>query len=346
MAAYSKGLSHILKVRRRREADAGRMNEKNDWLYEVFPPRLRELLRRAGPDTEKLQEVRLRRGRPLLLRFDGREYGIVREGRLTDRPEGGICVSQEELEETLKCVSGYSLYAFDEEMKQGFLTVPGGHRIGVAGKLVMEGAKVQCIRHISGINIRLSHQIRGCADGVLRYLVSNGRLGHTLIVSPPRCGKTTLLRDLIRQISDGTPWLAGQTVGVVDERSELAGTYLGEAQNDLGMRTDVLDGSPKAEGMMMLLRSMSPQVIAVDELGSEADSYALENAFYCGCRLIATAHGTSLEDIRRKPLFRKMARMRMFERYIVLGGDPAGSVREILDEQGNVLYYGQSGKGG
>ena len=155
-----------------------------------------------------------------------------------------------------------------------------------------------------------------------------------------RCGKTTLLRDVIRQVSDGTGWLAGLTVGVVDERSELAGTYLGEAQNDLGMRTDVLEGAPKAEGVMMLLRSMSPQVIAVDEIGSDADGYALENVFHCGCRLIATAHGTSLEDIRRKPFFR--AREQMFERYVVLEGNPVGSVREILDGQGNVLYRRQA----
>lgn len=314
------------------------MDSGENAFHELFASRLRMLLQKAGPDLKKLQEVRLRVGRPLLLQYDGKEYGLTKDGRLTAEGAQGIRVSRAELDETLEYVSGYSLYAFDEEMKQGFLTVPGGHRVGVAGRIVMEGGNVQCIRHISCVNIRLSHEVRGCADGVMRHLVSEGTLCHTLIVSPPRCGKTTLLRDLIRQVSDGTELLAGMTVGVVDERCELAGSYLGEAQNDLGMRTDVLEGAAKAEGVMMLLRSMSPQVIAVDEIGSGEDSYALENVFHCGCRLIATAHGTSLEDIRKRPLLRRMAEEQLFDRYLVLEGNPAGSVREILDGQGNCLY--------
>lgn len=317
------------------------MSGRMESIYGILALRLREIVRRTGLDPEKLQELRLRSGQPLFLRYEEREYAVSPEGILTDQPEQGIRVSREEIKETLEYVSGYSMYAFDEELKQGFLTVPGGHRVGVAGKLVVEDGRIQCIRHISCVNIRLSHQVPGCADVVMRYLVSGGALCHTLIVSPPRCGKTTLLRDLIRRISDGSPWLAGQTVGVVDERSELAGAYLGEAQNDLGMRTDVLEGAPKAEGMMMLLRSMSPQVIAVDEIGSSADGYALENVFHCGCRLVATAHGTSLEDIRRKPLLQRMAQEQMFERYIVLGGNPVGGVREIADGQGNILYRGE-----
>ena len=314
------------------------MGGQKDSFYGIFSTRLREILQKADLDLGSLQELRLRSGRPVLLQYGGYEYGLLPDGALTREAARGVCISRPELEETLEHISGYSLYAFDEELRRGFLTVPGGHRIGVVGKLVLEDGKVQCIRHISCMNIRLSHQIRGCADEVLGHLVVGGTLCHTLIISPPRCGKTTLLRDLIRQVSDGTRWLAGMTVGVVDERSELAGAYLGEAQNDLGMRTDVLEGAPKAEGMMMLLRSMSPQVIAVDEIGSSADSYALENVFHCGCRLIATAHGTSLEDIRRKPLFHRMAQEQMFERYVVLEGDPAGSVREILDGRGNCLY--------
>lgn len=315
---------------------------QEDAFYGIFAQRLREILQKCRMDLAKLQEVRLRTGRPVLLQYDGREYGILADGTLSGDVPHGICVTGRELEETMECVSGYSLYAFDEELKQGFLTVPGGHRIGVAGRLVLEEGRVRCIRHISYVNIRLSHQVPGCADAVMKYLISDGMLCHTLIISPPRCGKTTLLRDLIRQISDGTPWLEGLTVGVVDERSELAGAYFGIAQNDLGMRTDVLEGGSKAEGMMMLLRSMSPQVIAVDEIGSSEDSYALENVFHCGCRLIATVHGTSLEDIRRKPLLRKMVQEQMFGRYIVLEGSPAGSVREILDSRGQILYRRQA----
>ncbi len=307
-------------------------------FYGIFARGIREILQKSGLDLSRLQEIRLRADRPLLLRYESLEYGVTPEGALTKRPECGVCVNSRELEETLEHVSGYSLYAFDEELKQGFLTIPGGHRVGVAGRLVMEDGRVRCIRHISYVNIRLSHQVKGCADSVMRYLVSGGQLCHTLVISPPRCGKTTLLRDMIRQISDGTPYLGGMTVGVVDERSELAGAYLGMPQNDLGLRTDVLEGGLKAESMMMLLRSMSPQVIAVDEIGGSEDCRALENVFHCGCRLIATVHGVSFEEIKKRPLLRGMLREQMFERYIVLEGDPAGSVREILDEQGQRLY--------
>lgn len=315
-------------------------------FYGIFALRIREILRKSRLDLAKLQEIRLRAERPVLLRYENREWGVTAEGVRTERAEHGVCISRRELEETLEHISGYSLYAFDEELRQGFLTIPGGHRVGVAGRLVVEDGRTRCIRYISYVNIRLSHQVPGCADAVMRYLVSGGRLCDTLVISPPRCGKTTLLRDLIRQISDGTPYLDGMTVGVVDERSELAGAYLGMPQNDLGLRTDVLEGGPKAESMMMLLRSMSPQVIAVDEIGGSEDCRALENVFHCGCRLIATVHGTSLEEIRRRPLLRALLEGQRFERYIVLEGNPSGSVREILDEQGRCLYRRQPARRG
>lgn len=310
-------------------------------FYGLFAVRLRDILKKGSLDLEKLQEVRLRVNCPMLFWYNGREYALDECGVLTDHASKGCNVVREDLNETLECISGYSLYAFDEEMKQGFLTVPGGHRIGVAGKIVMENGKIQCIRHISYINIRLSHQVIGCADRVMPHLLLNGEVCHTLIISPPRCGKTTLLRDIIRQISNGGPQMAGKTVGVVDERSELAGSYMGIPQNDLGMRTDVLECCSKSEGVMMLLRSMAPQVIAVDEIGNSEDGYALERVFHCGCKLIATVHGTSVEDIGKKPLLHKMMREGMFERYIILAKSSVGKVKEIIDNCGTVLYHSQ-----
>ena len=159
---------------------------------------------------------------------------------------------------------------------------------------------------------------------------------HTLLISPPRGGKTTLLRDLIRQISDGNKWVKGCTVGVVDERSEIAGCYHGIPQNNMGMRTDVLDGCPKAEGMLMLVRSMSPQVIAVDEIGTAEDVQSIKYAMHCGCRMIATVHGETLEEIQRKPIFEQLIKEHYFERYVVLrNGRHIGEISGIYDAEGN-----------
>lgn len=315
--------------------------ERQEQYLQFFSPRIREILQKSGVRQEELQEIRMRAERPLLLLYKGKEYAVTKEGELTGEPCRGYRVSREDLRGTLECVSGYSLYAFDEEMKQGFITVSGGHRVGLAGKIIMEDGKIRCIRHISFLNIRLSHQIKGCADPVLPWVIDKGEVCHTLLISPPRCGKTTLLRDLIRQISDGSSYAAGKTVGVVDERSELGGSYLGIPQNDLGMRTDILDCCTKAEGMMMLLRSMAPQVIAVDEIGNERDSQAIESVIHCGCRLLATAHGNSLEDIRRRPLLARLLDQRIFERYIVLGnGSRPGEVRSVCDRYGKEMQGG------
>ena len=192
---------------------------------------------------------------------------------------------------------------------------------------------IRTLKNIAFINIRVAHEIRGAADGILPKLYKKGKFQNTLIVSPPGFGKTTLLRDLIRQISDGNTYGAGLRVGVVDERSELAGSYLGRPQNDLGMRTDVLDGCPKAQGMLLLLRSMSPQVIAVDELGGESDIEALNQLVSCGIRILGSVHGTNADDLRRKIL------PHAIERFVFIDHDEKGVRRySIYDEAYRLLY--------
>ncbi len=172
---------------------------------------------------------------------------------------------------------------------------------------------------------------------LLKYIRTEKWVANTLIISPPRCGKTTLLRDIIRQLSNGWANTQGLTIGVVDERSELAGCYQGIPQNDLGMRTDVLDCCPKSEGMQMLVRSMSPDVVAVDELGCEEDFKAVDSVIHCGCKLIATAHGSCLEDVLDQPFFYKLMGEKVFERYIILDkNDQAGCLKAVLDENGKV----------
>ena len=250
-------------------------------------------------------------------------------------------VTKEEVRETLDYVSHYSLYAYEQEMRQGFITIEGGHRVGVMGKVILENSMVKNLQYISSVNIRVAHEVIGCADQVMRYITKNREVCHTLILSPPRCGKTTLIRDIVRQISDGNQYVKGSTVGVIDERSELGGCYHGIAQNQLGMRTDVLDCCPKAEGMIMMIRSMSPQVIAVDEIGTFEDIHAIEYAMQCGCKMIASVHAMDMEEAKEKPVLGELIRKRRFERYIELGNDRhPGEIRNIYDERGSLLCSG------
>ena len=305
---------------------------KEDTILKVLPWDVRSIIQKEKLEFEYLQEIRLREGKPLIFLYHDTE---VIPGAKARRP---YLVTKDNIREMLEYISNYSLYACEQEMRQGFITIEGGHRVGLSGQAIMENGKVKNLKYISSVNIRVAHEMIGCADAVFPYIVCNRLLCHTLIVSPPGCGKTTLLRDLIRQISDGNEYIKGCSVGVVDERSELGGCYLGIAQNHLGTRTDILDCCPKAEGMIMLIRSMAPRVIAVDEIGTSEDIHAIEYAMQCGCRLIASVHSLDMDEASKKPILGDLIRRRMFQRYVVLGQDHGpGKIREIYDERGRVL---------
>ena len=313
---------------------------KREQLLKIFSRNIRGALSQTGIDFEQVQEIRLRIRAPLFICYKNREYYVTRDGRISQSLREAYQVSRQDLRETIELIGSYSLYAYEDEIRQGFITIQGGHRIGLAGKTVTEGETVRSMKYISFLNIRLAHEVKGCADQILPYIMQHGKVMQTLIVSPPRCGKTTLLRDLVRQISNGTEQREGITVGVVDERSEIGACYMGEPQNELGIRTDVLDCCPKAKGMMMLIRTMSPQVIAIDEVGSREELEAIEYASNCGCKMIATIHGSSMEDVKQKPVLRRMIEEKMFERYVFLDSHgQVGHIMGIFDAMGNPLYH-------
>ena len=318
------------------------MKEKG--ITYLFPAKIREILEKTGFNLEELYEIRLRVNAPMIVIYGGKEYFVAKDGRLTKNMQNVCMIEAEDLRETMEYVSNYSMYAFEEEIRKGFITIQGGHRVGIAGKTVLDGDKIKSLKYISYINLRLSHQIKGCATPILPYIMKKNNVCHTLIISPPMCGKTTLLRDLIRQVSDGNRYLEGKTVGVVDERSEIAACYRGIPQNDMGIRTDVLDGCAKHMGMQMMLRSMTPEILAVDEIGSRTDKEAIDAVMNCGCCLLATAHGASMEKMQMRPALRQMAEEKIFERYVILSRkNTVGKVEAILNADMDFLYQNHRG---
>ncbi|MCL5057604.1 MAG: stage III sporulation protein AA [Actinobacteria bacterium] len=305
----------------------------------VLPLKIRKIIPSVHSDLlVRLEEIRLRALRPLALGLDTGDVFINEAGTVVEDPEKAYLVSRDDVERCLGLVSGSSIYALEEEIKNGFITIPGGHRVGIAGKTVLESGRVRTLKYFSGVNIRISREVIGCARPLLPGIIDSegGTIRHTMIFSPPRCGKTTVLRDAVRMISDGIPELGlpGRAVGLVDERSEIAGCYCGIPQRNVGLRTDVLDGCPKAEGMTMLLRSMGPSVIATDEIGGHEDVRALEEVLNAGVRVIFTVHGSSLEELAARPALNYLFRLGVVECFVQLGRDKrAGVVKGIFDSK-------------
>ncbi|MCH5273388.1 MAG: stage III sporulation protein AA [Lachnospiraceae bacterium] len=299
-------------------------------IVQMLPEGLREIVMSSGIPEAELREIRLRVGRGLIIETADGEKLLAKNGRSVRLETEAYRVTKEDIKTVLELFTGYSVYAFEEELRQGYFTVEGGHRIGVAGRAVTENGRVLRMNYISFLNIRIAHECRNCSRELYNRLYGENRLYHTMIFAPAGCGKTTFLRDLIRLLSE-----SGTRVGVADERSELAASHHGIPQHDLGGRTDVMDGCPKAEAMQMLLRSMTPQVLAADEIGLPEDVLAIRAAAGSGCKVLASAHGGTLSEIQKNPMLRELWEERRFERYVRLEKSKKGfGIKAIYDAEG------------
>lgn len=316
----------------------------------ILPSTIRTAFFKLPPEKlEKVEEIRLRRRKPLMVVEGRTDYMVTPDGSTTEDPKSAYIVTDNDAEKTFQLISQSSIYAWEDEIKNGYITLKGGHRVGIVGKVVMEAEKIKTIKHVSGFNIRIARQILGAADETIPFVINEkGEFLNTMIISPPKAGKTTLLRDLIRQLSSGSYKLGskGFKIGVVDERSEIACCYEGVPQNDVGIRTDVLDGCPKPRGIMMLLRSMSPEIIATDEIGRPEDVEALEEAINAGVKLLTTAHGTDLEDLKRRPTIRRLIENQFFDRYLILGfSNGIGTLEKVVEGKDFRIIYDRNEKG-
>ena len=335
----------------------------------LFPIHLRGFMQELEK-LPNLEEIRVRIGQSFFLYAGEKEYVLVRKKKAEGQAKSGrkevqyaeayekeyqkeygafidsreilkmffkengkevYRMTEQDLLEMQNYISDYSLYAWQEELRNGFLTIQGGHRIGLAGGTTSQNGQISGISYLTFFNIRVAHERIGCAKEILPWLYADlfqNTVHNTLIISPPGAGKTTLLRDCIRSLSYGD-WgksddmcmeksVQGMKVGLVDERSEVAASYHGIPQNDIGPRTDVLDGCNKPEGIQMLLRTMSPQVIAVDELGTEQDFLAVEQAAYGGCKILGTVHAGSIKDLQEKPNLKRWCEKALFRRFVFI----------------------------
>lgn len=299
-------------------------------IFNILPYEIRKEIEDVN-DYSNLQEIRIKVNKPLILQIANKE-------KITC-----YIPTLEDLKIILNRMSNFSIYAFEEEIKQGYITIKGGHRVGICGDCVIENNRVKTIKNVASINIRICKEIKGCSNNVMPYLINDKDIFNTIIISPPKCGKTTLIRDIARNISEGVPKynFTGKKVCIVDERSEIAACYNGVPQLDVGLRTDILDNCPKYMGIMMAIRSMSPDVIICDEIGTYDDMNSILMALNCGVRLITTIHGYDINDLYDRDVFKKVMNNNVFDRAIILSGtENVGTIKYIYDLSKKEIIWG------
>ncbi|TRM12680.1 stage III sporulation protein AA [Lentibacillus cibarius] len=297
-------------------------------ILRLFPERMKwAIQKKISNRWGAMQEIRFRLHRPVELVFD--DHAEWLEHLQPTRKDGTFVLNQ---------LSEFSLYRMEDELREGYVTIEGGHRVGLSGKVNTLHGQVKAIQNIASFNIRIAKQKIGSANSLIPYLYRQHYLS-TLLVGPPQTGKTTLIRDIARLIGTGWGSVAARKVGIVDERSEIAGSKKGIPQHDLGVRTDVMDACPKDEGMMMMIRSMSPELLIVDEIGSASDVAALMEAVNAGVTVICTIHGDSLETLKKRPSLQPLFEHDVFRRFVVLNRQKKpGDIHRIYNSDEENLW--------
>lgn len=320
------------------------MKKLSEEILNSVSPNLREKIINIQKNDLNIEEIRLRTQKPLIVNFNNKDYFYNNSRKCLDNKNTDpYIVTREDIDTTFQLMCKYSIHSFIDDIKKGFITLKGGHRVGIVGKVIIEDGQVKNIKHISSLNIRVSREVKNCSEKVLNHIIKGPReVNNTLIISPPQCGKTTLLRDIVRNISTGNKekGFDGIKVALIDERNEIAGSYLGVPQMDIGIRTDVIETCPKDIGITMLLRAMSPNLIVTDEIGSEKEIKALYTALNGGVSLITTVHGDSIEDIRERKELSKLLDKELFKKVIILSAKKGpGTVEKIYDLEEKRWYF-------
>ncbi|WP_017472290.1 stage III sporulation protein AA [Amphibacillus jilinensis] len=296
-----------------------------DQLIALFPEHYHQKLKMLSNDWNDIEEIRVRINRPLEI-IKQATYKMF-EDMVVNELDGQFILNQ---------LSEYSRYRLEEELRNGYITIAGGHRVGITGKTVLQHGAVKQIQSISSFNIRVAKQKMGCANQMIKHIKANFSYYNTLVIGPPQSGKTTLLRDLSRLIGNGWGNSAAMKVGIIDERSEIAGCKNGIPNYQIGLRTDILDGCPKKEGMMMMIRSMSPDVLIVDEIGSQDDCFAIQEAIRSGVSVICSAHSDSYINLKKRKPLRSLLEQQYFDRFILLGRHQRNQT-QVLNSKGQVI---------
>lgn len=308
------------------------MNDKVKNILKFFPDNINKILNEnIGNKLNELEEIRIRVQKSIILKFNDTERIIE------------YIVSPDEILNILQLICENSIYSYQNQIAEGFITVEGGHRVGIAGSCVIENNHVINIDYINSLNFRVSKQIIGCSNHILKYIldIKNNTVFNTLIISQPGSGKTTLLRDIVRQVSNGIENInfRGINVGLVDERGEIASLYKGAPENEIGIKTDVMDNVSKSIGMKMLVRSMAPKVIVADEIGNKEDIESIKFAMCSGCKGIFTAHGKKFSDLDLNPILRELLDSYLIQVLIFLDENEKGKASEIYVLNEKVLQY-------